>query len=245
METSKENYPELLSLAVHELRGPAGVVIGWLRMLQKDANGSLSEQQRKMIDEAAKSCARLNAVVEELSDVGKLDGGRISLKRQPTDAFSLVAEVADLVQDVEDRGVGLEVRGPANGATLSGDVTLLRKAFDVVFRAIMREKPRECTVVAERRIEQIDGLRSAIVIVADESSVQAAYDRAPGPFNERRGGVGLGLPLARRVIEGHGGRIWSPVPLAGTPEPVDGGQSTDPLTRGSAIISLPITELSR
>ena len=245
MEISKENYPELLSLAVHELRGPAGVVIGWLRMLQKDTNGSLSDQHRKMIDEAAKSCVRLNAVVEELSDVGKLDAGRISLKRQPTDAFSLVAEVADLVQDVDDRGVRLEVRGRATGATLSGDVVLLRKAFDAIFRAILREKPRESIVVAERRIEQLDGVRAAIVIVAEESTVQAAYDRAPGPFNERRGGVGLGLPLARRVIEGHGGRLWAPVPTAGTPEPVDGGQSTDPLTRGSAIISLPITELSR
>ena len=245
METSKENYPELLSLAVHELRGPAGVVIGWLRMLQKDTDSSLSSQHRKMIDEAAKSCARLNAVVEELSDVGKLDGGRLSLKRQPTDAFSLVAEVADLVQDVDDRGVRLEVRGPADGARLPGDVVLLRKAFDAVFRAILREKPRHCTVVAERRIEQIHGLRSAIVIVAEEASVHAAYDRAPGPFNERRGGVGLGLPLARRVIEGHGGRIWAPVAQAGTPEPVDGGQSPDPLTRGSAIISLPITEWSR
>jgi signal transduction histidine kinase len=227
------------------LKGPGGVVIGWLRMLQKASNSSLSAQHRHMLDEATKSCVRLNAVAEELSEIGKLDDGRLSLKRQPTDAFSLVAEVADLVQDVEDRGVRLKVRGTANGATLPGDEVLLRKAFDAIFRAILREKPRRSTVVAERRIEQVGASRSAIVIVADEASVQAAYDRRPGPFNERRGGVGLGLPLARRVFEGHGGRLWAPLPAAGTPEPVDGGQSADSLTRGSAIISLPITELSR
>lgn len=241
VEPPKESYPELLSLAVHELRGPAGVVIGYLRMLQRDTNGSLSEQQRKMIDEAAKSCARLNAVVEELSDVGKMDGGRIRLKRQPTDAFSLVAEVAGLVHEARDRGVRLEVRGPAEGAMLAGDAVLLRRAFDAIFRAILREKPRQCTVVAERRIEQLNGVRSAIVIVAEESSVQAAYDRAPGPFDERRGGLGLALPLARRVIDGHGGRLWAPTPVAGEPEP-EGAPTSDPLARGSAIISLPITE---
>ena len=218
------------------------MVIGWLRMLQK---ASLSDQYRHMLDEATKSCVRLNAVVEELSEFGKIDDGRLKFKREPTDAFYLVAEVADLVQDVDDRGVRLEVRGTATGATLPGDEALLRKAFDAIFRASLREKPRDSTVVAERRIEQTGASRSAIVIVAEEASVQAAYDRGPGPFNERRGGVGLGLPLARRVIEGHGGRLWAPIPAAGTPEPVDGGHSADPLTRGSAIISLPITELSR
>jgi hypothetical protein len=77
--------------------------------------------------------------------------------------------------------------------------------------------------------------------VAEEASVQAAYDREPGPFDEDRGGVGLALPLARRVIEGHGGRLWAPMPSDGhLPEP--GRPSNDPLARGSAIISLPITE---
>jgi K+-sensing histidine kinase KdpD len=244
VETPKESYPELLSLAVHELRGPAGVVIGYLRMLQRDMNGSLTDQQRKMIDEAAKSCARLNAVVEELSDVGKIDGGRIRLKREPTDAFSLVAEVANLVHEASDRGVRLEVRGAAAGATLSGDQGLLRRAFDAIFRAILREKPRQCTVVAERRIETIDGSPWAIVIVADESSVQAAYDRTPGPFDDRRGGLGLALPLARRAINGHGGQLWSPASMTGAPV-AEGAPSSDPLARGSAIISLPITELPR
>jgi K+-sensing histidine kinase KdpD len=173
-----------------------------------------------------------------------MDDGTLGFKRQPADAFALVAEVAGLVHEARDRGVRLEVRGPATGATLSGDAVLLRRAFDAIFRAILREKPRQCTVVAERRIEKIDGLRSAIVIVAEKSSVQAAYDRAPGPFDERRGGLGLALPLARRVIDAHGGRLWAPTPEVGAPEP-EGAPTSDPLARGSAIISLPITELSR
>ena len=81
------------------------------------------------------------------------------------------------------------------------------------------------------------------MIVAEEASVQAAYDREPGPFDEKRGGLGLALPLARRVIEGHGGRLWSPAPRRATRSP--GQRTGDPLRRGSAVISLPITELSR
>ena len=74
-----------------------------------------------------------------------------------------------------------------------------------------------------------------MVIVSEEATVQEAYDREPVSFFEKRGGLGLALPLAGRVIEGHGGRLSSPKPLL----------EDDPLTRGSAIISLPITELKR
>jgi signal transduction histidine kinase len=243
VKTTNESYPHLISLAVHEVRGPASVVSGYLRMLQRDDHEPLTPRQRKMIDEAANSCARLAAIVEELSEVGKLDDGRVRLARQPLDVFELVDEVAALVHDGREREVTLEVRGLANGATISGDAKRLRHAFEGVFRAVVREKPANTIVVAERRIEQIDGRATAVVIVAEDLSVQAAYDREPGPFDEDRGGVGLALPLARRVIRGHGGRLWAPLPIGKPAEP--GRTSQDPLTRGSAIICLPITELSR
>jgi K+-sensing histidine kinase KdpD len=243
VKTTHESYPQLISLAVHEVRGPASVVSGYLRMLQRDDQETLAPRHRKMIDEAAKSCARLAAIVEELSELGKLDDGRVGLARQPLDLFQLVDEVAALVHEARDREVTLEVRGLAKGAAVSGDAKRLRHAFDGVFRAIVREKMANTVVVAERRIEQIDGRATAIVIIAEEESVQAAYDREPGPFDEERGGVGLALPLARRVIGGHGGRLWAPLPIGEPDEP--GRPSKDPLTRGSAIISIPITELSR
>src|SRR5207253_4509004 len=88
--------PQLLSLAVHEFRTPASVVGGYLRMLQRDTDPPLSERQRRMVDEAEKSCARLVAIVAELSDLGKLDSGAIALARQPIDLFQTIREVAGL-----------------------------------------------------------------------------------------------------------------------------------------------------
>jgi signal transduction histidine kinase len=227
--------PQLLSLAVHEFRTPASVVSGYLRMLQRDSDPPLSERQRRMIDEAEKSCARLVAIVAELSDIGKLDGGSISLARQPLDLFALVGEVAELVHEATDREVHLEVRGSNSGAPVTGDAPRLRAAFDAIFRAILREQPGPTTVIADRRLEARDGSTSAVVIVSDDASVQQAYERAPGPFDEKRGGLGLALPLARRVIEGHGGRLWSPARAGGD----------EALARGSAVVALPITELKR
>jgi signal transduction histidine kinase len=233
--TQKDSYPQLLSLAVHEFRTPASVVGGYLRMLQRDAETTLSERQRKMVDEAEKSCGRLVALIAEMSDISKLDAGLIALARQPLDLFALVGEVAGLVQEAKDRDVHLEVRGESGGATLNGDATRLRSAFDAIFRAILREKPGPSTVIADRRLESREGRTTAVVVVADTATVQTACERTPGAFDEKRGGLGLALPLARRVIEGHGGRIWSPEPASIANEDVA-------LARGTVIISLPVTE---
>ena len=234
MDRSNNPYPPLLSLAVHELRTPASVVGGYLRMLQKDQDPPMSERQCRMINEAEKSCARLVAIVAELSDIGKLDSGVIQLAQQPVELFSLVGKVAELVHEAKERDVELKLIGPSDQANITGDAGRLHTAFDAIFRAILREKPGPTTVVAERRFDTRDGQSVALLIVADEGRVQEAYDREPGTFDDKRGGMGLALPLARRVIESHGGRLWSPANASGNDE------APDSLARGSVIISVPL-----
>jgi signal transduction histidine kinase len=223
MESPCESYTQLLSLAVHEFRTPASVVGGYLRMLRGDTDVPLGQRQRRMIEEAERSCQRLVALIDELSEIQKLDADLIQLAEQGFDAFPAMAEAARTVHEVEDRSVRLVVRGEAAGAPMQGDLTRLRKAFATVFHASMREMPAGTMVVAERRIGLVDGQKSAILIVADEANVQASYEAEPFPFDEKRGGLGLSLPIARRIIERHRGRIWSP---AGS--------------RAIAIISLPV-----
>src|SRR5262249_52072214 len=130
--STAEQYPQLISLAVHELRTPASVVGGYLRMLQKDSE-PLSHHQRKMNDEAEKSCARMVAIIAELSDVGKLDAGLIHLQSKPIDVFALIEDVAAHVHEAKERDVHLELHGPSTGAPMSGDAIRLRAAFDALF----------------------------------------------------------------------------------------------------------------
>ena len=231
MKPDHTSYPQLLSLAVHELRTPASVVGGYLRMLQRDTDSCLNERQRKMIEEAERSCARLVQLVAELSDLSKLDAGLVTMAQEPLDVFDLVGEVANDVHEDGDRDVRLEVRGNASGAPITGDTARLRTAFHSIFRAILREQPAAGVVIAERRLEASGGITSAVVVVAESRHVQSAYSAPAGPFDEKRGGLGLALPIARRVIEAHGGRITSP----STP---DDGDSI--AGRGAAVITLPL-----
>jgi signal transduction histidine kinase len=234
----EESYPRLISLAVHELRTPAGVVGGYLRMLQRDTEDPPSDRHRKLIDEAERSCARLVGIIAALSEIAKLDEGLVSMASQETDLFVMAANAAGGVQEPAEHGVHLEVRGQNTGAPMKGDRDRLEAAFAAVFHAIVREKVGPCTVVVDRRLVEEGGRRSAVIVVAEASAVQAAYDAPPGSFDEKRGGVGLSLPLARRVIEAHRGRLWSPA-VSGS-----GGSGRGTFdqrsARGAAIVAFPI-----
>jgi signal transduction histidine kinase len=225
-------YAKLLSLAVHEFRTPASVVGGYLRMLQKDVQPPLSERQQKLVEETAKSFARMVQVVEEMSDISKLDSGDAPFKNEPFDLFAVVGEVAASVHESDDRGVRLLVEGEAAGARLSGDLTRFRTAIAAFLRAVLREQPSAGTVVADRRIVRDGHRTSAVVVIATQVAVQQSYETARGPLEEKRGGLGLLLPLARRVVERHGGQVSSPF-----------GTEAD---RKSAIVfSVPLPELNR
>jgi signal transduction histidine kinase len=209
------------------------VVGGYLRMLQRESDAPLSARQRRMIDEAEKSCARLVGLITELSDISKLDGGSAPLKSEPFDLFPVLEEVADGVHEATEREVHLQVRGETAGAAMMGDVSRLRAAFSAYFRAVVREQPTSSVVVAERRIGTEGSSTSAIIVIAEEQDVQSAYDARQPMFDEHNvGGIGLGLPLARRVVERHGGRIWSAPPKGTTKV-------------RAVIVSLPLSEHNR
>lgn len=221
--------PQILSLAAHEFRTPASVVGGYLRMLQRDQDPPLSERQRHMVDEAARSCGRLVELVAELSELGKLDSTTATGASLPFDFFETIGDVANGVHEASDRGVQLELIGLASGAPIQGDRTRLGAAIRAILRAVLRERPGPETVIADRRLVRDGVSTSAVVVVGERELVQRGVN-AKTRFDELRGGLGLSLPIARRVIEKHGGRLESPA---------------GPDGRGVAIVTLPLSEHSR
>src|SRR4029453_11658227 len=144
--TDDAAYIQLLSLAVHELRTPASVVGGYLRMLQRETDSPLSDRQLKMISEAERSCQRLVALIAELSEIQKLDANLAALGTHTFDLFPMVEEMAKGVHEPPDRGEKVECRGPSPGASVRGDLGRLQQAFTAIFRAIVREMPADARI---------------------------------------------------------------------------------------------------
>jgi signal transduction histidine kinase len=196
---------------VHELRTPITVATGYLRMLLREQAGPITDQQKKMLQEADKSCARIGSLVAEMSELGKLEDGQITVPRVSLDLSALIVEVASGMHEGEDRGVRLETRvqGPV---MVTGDRTRLAAAIGALIHAALRERGEPGVIVVECSTLSDANQAWAIVTIGDEAdttSLAAAARTTPPPFDEWRGGLGLALPVGRRVIEAHGGALWS------------------------------------
>ena len=200
-----------MSLAVHELRTPVTVVCGYIRMVLKEHGGPLTDKQKKMLQEAERSCERISALVAEMSDLGKLESRDLSVSRQEVDLCALVAELAADMHEGEDRGVRLDVRVPSRPVTVTGDRARLSAAITTLLHAALRERGEPGVIVAECSV--IDATPPwAVLAVGDEDALPSLVGvglGTPPPFDEYRGGLGLALPVARRVVEALGGALWS------------------------------------
>ena len=211
--TAEHNlFPRAMSLAVHELRTPVTVVSGYLRMLLREQGGPVTDKQRKMLEEAERSCSRIAALVAEMSDLGKLEGGEFALARQPFDLPALVAELASGMHEGEDRGVQLQLRGTDHSVMVTGDRARLGAAIKALMHSALRERGEPGVIVVDCSTITDTTPNWAVLAVGDESVIGALTTAArttPPAFDEWRGGLGVALPVARRFIEAHGGHLWS------------------------------------
>jgi signal transduction histidine kinase len=196
---------------VHELRTPVTVVCGYLRMLLKEHGGPLTDKQKKMLQEAERSCERIGAVVGELSELGKLESHELAVSRQEVDLAALLREVASDMHEGDDRGVRLELRVPNQPVTVTGDRARLGAAVKTLLHAALRERGEPGVIVAECSVVDNSPGWAVLAVGAEDtlpSLIQAGFSTPP-PFDEWRGGLGLTLPVARRVVEALGGALWS------------------------------------
>ena len=211
MTAEHNTFVRALSLAVHELRTPVTVVAGYLRMLLKEQGGPLTEKQQKMLEEAERSCGRISALVSELNELGKLESGDAPLARQTFDLAALVEELASGMHDGHDRGVRLEVRGADAPLEILGDRTRIGAAVRALMHATLRERGEPGVIVVTWAVLRETTPPAVVVAVGDERTAGALLEsaREGAGFDEWRGGLGLALPVARRVVEAHGGALWS------------------------------------
>lgn len=203
-------WPKLLSLSVHEFRTPMTVVAGYIRMLLKDRAGPLSEQQRNLLEQAEKACVRLTALLTEVSDLSNLEGGTAPFNQCGTDLHQALRDAVSQLPPLPDREVPVDLRLGGDQAPIHADPVRLTQALTSIIRALQRELVSDAALVVRQRRTDSGAYE---IQIGDEETL-ALLDAEDGgtrePFDEWRGGSGLILPVARRIIEAHGGRIWGP-----------------------------------
>jgi signal transduction histidine kinase len=222
-------WPKLLSLSAHELRSPLTAVAGYVRMLLKDRAGPMSDQQRRLLEEAEKSCGRLSHLLDELSALSQLESGAAPFTRTTVNLLSLLTDAVAALPELPERSVTIALTVD-DALLVHGDAARLRTALSSILHALRRELVTSDALMARVDAGDEGGQPALRVTIGEPTRIEALLGLDPSEmtaFDEWRGGNGLSLPIARCIIEAHGGRVWAP-PAAGQAD-----------STASAIITLP------
>jgi signal transduction histidine kinase len=180
-------------------------------MLLREQAGAVTDPQRKMLEETAKSCARIGALIAEMSELERVEAGNVVVPGTPFDLAALIVELGKGVTEGEDREVRLDVRASLP-VQVTGDRVRLAAVLRALMHAAIRERDEPGVIVVECSMRADTGQTWAIVTIGDEAATRSLLDAArdvPPHFDEWREGLGFALPVGKRVIEAHGGAVWS------------------------------------
>jgi signal transduction histidine kinase len=208
-DSDDPRWPKLLSLAVHEFRTPITVVAGYIRMVLKERAGPISEQQRKLLEEAEKSCAKLSGLVAEMSDLSRLEAGDTPMNRASFDLAEVLRGVVASIPELPDRSVAVALEGMDGPLRMVGDAARVGTALTSLLTALRREIVNSDRMIV-RHIGSEKTATFAIGAPDQIGPLSSADASTLGRFDEWRGGSGLSLAIARRVIAQHGGALFSP-----------------------------------
>lgn len=209
MSEPQDDRHRLLTLAVHELRTPLNVAAGYLKMLVDRRSGPLTDQQLQLAGRAGDSLDALTRLISDLAEIARLESGTLTLASRRHDLLAVAAEAVAAFVPPQESHVQAVLQGGPGPYPIAADAERLVRSLRGCLAALAREVPLDATIVASVAGE---GSPTATVTLApaDLLPVLDPDAGAWGPADEWRGGTGLELPLARRVIELHGGRLLSP-----------------------------------
>jgi signal transduction histidine kinase len=199
----------------HELSTPLTPLAGYLRILQSEKAGALAPQQRKIVDAMTQAVGRLTRILDNLADFASLQAGHAPLLEAPLDPDRLADEVAaEQHLAVRDARLHLHV-ARSGGAPVLADARKVRQALSNLLSNAVKFSPHGGEVLVEVVLEP-GRLRYAVydqgpgVKPEEQEQIFEPLHHAAARYGEeaRPPGSGLGLPVARRIAEAHGGRVW-------------------------------------
>jgi PAS domain S-box-containing protein len=207
-EAANRTKDEFLAVLSHELRTPLNVVIGYTRMLRHARSGADRERMIGVIERNAAAQLRL---IEDLLDVQRIVSGRLSIERQPFMLDSVAGSVLDSFGP-QVAAKGLHFRAVLEPIQVHGDPARLQQVLWNLLSNAIKFTPREgCVGLLMRR----DG-GWAEILVQDSGEgiplhflphVFERFRQLDQSATRRHFGMGLGLAIAKEVVEQHGGTI--------------------------------------
>jgi signal transduction histidine kinase/HD-GYP domain-containing protein (c-di-GMP phosphodiesterase class II) len=202
-----------VSTVSHELRTPLAAVLAYAEGLSDQLGTANVTRQREFLKVILDQGERLKRLIESILDLSQLESGRIRMHRGPFNVVGLLKEVAqETRRDVEGRGLTVRVEAAKPEIIVEADRDLVHRVLhQLASNAVKFTQGRgrilfRCS--AEGRTVRLDVEDTGIGIPQEElSRIFDQFYQADGSLSREYPGVGLGLPIARSIVEWHGGEI--------------------------------------
>jgi PAS domain S-box-containing protein len=211
LQAANQLKDEFLATLSHELRTPLNAILGYSRMLR---SGILKEDRREQaLETLERNASSLTQMVEDVLDVSRIAAGKIRLHVQPVDLATVLRDaLATITPAADAKGVRLEPILEPHVGPVSGDPDRLQQVIWNLLSNAVKFTARGGRV--QLRLQRVN---SHVEVTVSDTGIGIREDFLPHLFERFRqgdstttrmhGGLGLGLAIARRIVELHGGRI--------------------------------------
>jgi len=226
LERLDRTKSDFISIASHELRTPLTVMRGYTEMLMEDT--SLKPEVQAIIKGLHDGIMRLHEIMDSMFDIAQIDARALQLHLQPVDTADLVREVCfSLSKQLAERQQSLTLDLPVL-TKIKADPNILHKVFYHIITNAIKFTPNggKITITGKALLHgDKDAPEGGVQITVSDTGVGVAPEfqeliftkfYQPGDLNKhstsksrfKGGGAGLGLALAKGIVEAHNGRIW-------------------------------------
>ncbi len=210
LETKGKRIEEFLAMLAHELRNPLAPISNSAALLRATATDRC---HLRCADVIGRQVTHLSRLVDDLLDVSRMTSGKIRIRREDIDLKAVIAAAVDSIHPMpQSYGQVLEVSLPSTPVMMSGDAMRITQVVVNLLTNSAKYTPRGGRIDLLLRtegnagvLEVVDngiGMSAELLVTAFDIFVQG--DRA---LDRPEGGLGVGLPLVKRIVELHGGSI--------------------------------------
>jgi signal transduction histidine kinase len=226
MDKAKSDF---ISIVSHELRTPMNLISGASQMLLDESELQKNPYYKQVLENLHRGAIRLEKIIESMLDMARIDTRLMVLELQPVAIQSVIRVVHDdLVKDATGRKQTIEVRELEKLPSVVADLAALRKVFyNLVINAIKYTPDGGKITIWGREfpLNEKDYPTGAVEVVVSDTGIgidpgyrDLVFDKfyqtgepalhSSGRSKFKGGGPGLGLAIARGIVEAHQGKIW-------------------------------------
>lgn len=216
---------DMMGIVSHDLRNPANAVKMLARSITEGPNGrALPDDVRERVSVIQQAAEQIDALIQDLLDITRLEAGRLVVSRREVELGALISRSVDALRPLaEAGGLTLMTSLPAALPRLHVDPDRVTQLLSNVIGNAVKFTPAGGTVTVSAVVDagtveiRVHDTGEGIAAAQLPRVFDRFYQGSSPSSHAPRHGAGLGLPIARGIVEAHGGRIWiQSAPDAGT-----------------------------